>query len=212
MTMWADFIPWVSVQVSMVPRDLHIAAIRQAAVTFCEMSHAWKEWQEPWDVSTGERDIEVNQPDNARVHAITNAYFDDEIDGLVEVKTPSQLAALDPLWRTAEVGDPEAVTLVSTDIAALYPHPSADGDLYVEAILKPSEASLEGPDFLYEEYRETICKGALAWLLALRRRPWSDQMAAREIRAEFEMACRSANSVAGKGRTRAPRRTTFENR
>ena len=70
MTTWADYIPWVSIQVSMVPRDLHIAALRQSAIVLCEKSHCWKEWLEPWGVSTGERDIEVEHPDGARIGAL----------------------------------------------------------------------------------------------------------------------------------------------
>lgn len=212
MTTWVDYIPWVSIQVSMVPRDLHIAALRQSAIVLCEKSHCWKEWLEPWGVSTGERDITVEHPDSARIHMLSNAYFDDDQDGGLRIASPKELEALDQLWRTVNVGEPEAVAMVSPDVAALYPHPDADGDLVVEAILKPSEGSLEGPDFLYEEHRETICKGAVAWLLGLRRRPWSDQAAARDLNMEFDMACRSAGGVAGKGRTRTPRRSSFENR
>lgn len=209
MTPFSQFVPLVSLECPMVPRDLAIHAIREATVRFCELSMAWQAEQDPWDVSSTEREIEVNHPDSARVFKIMSATFDDEI---VEPTTTKAMDELYPDWRTTETGTPEYVLMTGLDVAALIPHPDADGDLVVWACLKPSHDAIETEDFLYIDHREAIADGAKAYLMALTGKPWSNPMRALQLKELADSAARAQNVAKTTGHTRARLRTGFVNR
>lgn len=208
---WSEFLPNVRLEAPMAPHGILIAAVRDAAVTFCKESQAWREKLEPTIIAVDSKEIEVEHPDGARVHRIINARY-----GSIDLNMPDSLAldATDPGWLDddAETGTPHSIILLSDDSIRLVKHPSYEDELKLRAVLKPSKTSEAGPDFLYLSHCELIEKGAKAKLLELTKVPWSDPGRALQLNEQFILGARSEGINAVRGFTRAPIRTTCEYR
>lgn len=199
----------VAVEVANCPRPIIVEAVLQACIQFCDLSNAWKEWLDPIAVSTTERAIEIEHPDKARVIKVLNARFDDKkIDPIL----PNDADRLYPGWDIDLSGTVESIFLRTRDEARLCPHPDADGDLVLEATLRPSEDSISVADFIYYDHAQTIAKGAKAYLMAQVGHKWSNPARAQQLQSEFEASASSENVAQTVGHTRARIRSTLENR
>lgn len=204
------FVPLVAMEVPMVPRPIHIAAIRQACMEFCKLSNAWKEWLDTLTISSTERAIEVEHPDKARIVKVLNARFNN-VD--MDFITPAEANEKYPGWDVDLSGDPKALFLRTRDELRLCPHPSVDGGaLDIEAVLMPSQDAISVADFLYLDHSQAIADGTKAYLMEQANQPWTNPQRAAQLRGKFESAANSLNVGQTVGFTRARLRTRLENR
>lgn len=109
-------------------------------------------------------------------------------------------------WRELK-GTPEFYTESAPGVITLVPMPSvaATGAIEVEAALRPTEAStgIDTTDLDYwREYVRVIADGALAYIKAEPRKPWTDIRGAESRRQAFVEAIGAYSYLAAKGRGR----------
>lgn len=184
----SDFLPEVLPQ---VPGCLDIFAknaVRNAAIEFCERSGVYTKLLDPMTIDAGVPDYELDMPDDTVIWKPLRVLVDGEP---IEPKAPRTLDVLRPGWQ-AETGEVtsfhvrenrRSLRLVLTPDATV-----ADG-LVVEASLKPSKDASSFEVSFFEEYFRIIADGALAYLLALPNKPWTNTRKAGEALMRFNMAC-----------------------
>lgn len=206
----AKLLPMIMSYVPTCPDFTAERAIRQAAITFCEVSRAWRH------VSThtivGGEHILVAPPHTA-IHEIEFATWNDR------KLEPVQFTSM----SSTRVGQPENITQVSPGSVLLYPALGADqpDKLEISVFLKPLATSAVGvdlmdplhdvndviPDFLVSIHGTTLARGALGLIHAIPDQPWSNDQRAAKYSAEFKRDCDSSFRQNLRGQQRAPSRT-----
>lgn len=135
--------------------------IRQAAIEFCERTRLWR-YDDDFTVTTAQAEGVV-APIGADIFEIESAAFNG-----VPLE-PQTIAWLDENmrgWRTGELaGLPKYFTQTEPNTIRLAPF--NPGTLSLHVWLKPSQDADELPDWMADQYRETIAHGALARILLI---------------------------------------------
>lgn len=115
-------------------------------------------------------------------------------------------------WRAYTVTDPVFYYLKLPNTIRFIGIPDTDqaGAITYTTALKLPPAATDLDDFVYDNYYETLARGAVAYLQAMPRKPWSDPTAAL-MKDGFAQSCADANADAqrslgrndGQGRVRA---------
>jgi len=169
---WNQFHEYIMPNVQGCPLAIVNNAIKSSAIEFCERSLLWRLDAEPIDVTAGESRYSFLPPDGSRVIRVTHAV----LNGLTLVPVSRKElndAYID--WKTFEqtsprmffMDTPTSITLVGKPI-----EDSASG-LRVQVALKPSRSATNCPDFLYEDWAETIAHGALYRLHSMVGKEWA---------------------------------------
>lgn len=138
--------------------------------------------------------------------AIAAARFEGEPLGKA---TPRQLDANVRNWRTETGlvvrytgGNSTSITLVAV------PGDSSTGGLVVDTFVAPTVDSADGFDeALYRQYGDAIAAGALARLLRLQKKPWTNPQSAAAYAAQFNAGINTAKLRAEAAFAGAPTRT-----
>jgi len=177
------------------------AAIRLAAIEFCERTKLWR-WEDDFDILANDCE-QITTPYGSVLHEIDKVLFD---GNELERATPSWLDAVEPGWRTGSLtGIPNFVT--QTEMNTIRLVPGQDGHVNIYVWLKPSADAKQLPDFLSDQYREVIAAGALARLLAQPNQPYTNMTNSSGYAVLFEAKITDLLGMAAKGQQRAPRRT-----
>lgn len=202
----SSFYPLIAPEVPGCPLILMREQILNAAIDFCERSQVWIAVQAPISVTANLADYTFTAPAGAVVHSIRSATFDGQpIDPLTrewcDVYLPGWRPGVSPVVTGIPVGitqmDPTGYRLVYT--------PVANGTLIIEVSYKPDRnpAVTTLPDILFDEYKETVCCGALARLLIMADVPWRNPETAAVHAARFKEGYEGANLRQTKGFGRA---------
>lgn len=169
-------------------------AVRQAAIEWFERTSCWRSTITV-NSSNGAATYAMPVPPGAAVVRIMDARVDGE---RVSVLTAEQ--AIDPTsWRAA-VWTSDRVTF---DVE---PVPGATSQRYdLTVALKPTQAALTIPLAQFEHHAESIASGALARLLRIKGKDWTDLTEAQVCFREFErrVATMSAQVSRGFARSRS---------
>lgn len=209
----SDFLHLILPECAACPDPIANHLIRRAAITFCEVTKAWR--------FTGSQAIAANNetliaPDHTEIHTIEEATLDgQQLEAVKFLESePVQLTG------TAVLGRPTQISQVSPGVVQL--NPFRAGLLRFSVTLKPISARLLGtfpndplrdahdvlPQFMVSDHSETLAKGALSMILMLPSEPFTDPTKAMVYRQEFLSRCNSAHVNSRPGQQRAPRRTT----
>jgi len=177
-------------------------AIKRAVIQFCEQSWVWKHLPDPIDVVAGEPYYDIEVPSGADVMAVIDAAY---------TRRPLANRTLDylnselPTWRT-ETGTPAHFTQVDTEQVILAPVPEAalTGGLVMTLALAPSQASTGFPKWIFNQYLYAIADGALAKLMTMPGKPWTDVPNGLDRRVQFDAAVAGARVAAVNALSRAP--------
>ena len=172
--------------------DVHIIT---AARAFCEATRCWREI-DCIDV-TGEEDEILCVPPYASLLEIENARL-----GGRRLDRVSFGEA-----RLGDEGDPYQITQMQPQSVALAPRGGCGGKLHISMFLKPAQNAQVLPDFLFEQYGETIAQGALATLLTIPDQPFTNGPLAMLNDRKFQQAKDSGFNLNRRGQQRAPVRT-----
>lgn len=196
------FMPAIRPYAPGCPNITAFAAIRLAAIEFCERTKFWR-WEDDFSVTADDAE-QITTPYGSVLHEIEKVMFD---GNELERKTPSWLDDFEPGWRPfgALTGTPQYVT--QTELNTIRLVPSQAGDVNVYVWLKPSADATQLPDFLSDQFREVIAYGALARLLAQTGQPYSNPTNGAGYAALFDMKITGLMGKAATGQQRAPRRT-----
>ena len=180
-------------------------AIKMATIEFCAESWIWRHLHAAIDIAADQQDYALDIPEESVAALVLSASLDDKpLD-------PMAVDALDlasPRWRVL-TGDPEYVTQVDPDGFMLSPIPTTtDGQLYLTVALQPSMDSDGAPDWLLNKYAEALADGALARLMVMSDKPWTDIDGGAYRRIRFDVAIAKARASAACGMGRSLLRTT----
>jgi hypothetical protein len=203
MKLWNAFYDLVVPDLPGCPLVVVEAALRRAAIAFCEQSLVWKAEHDEIDVVSGTADYAFVPPSGAVVHAIDYAEFDGEEIESHAGRTDIEIED----WRN-ETGTPEYVLGGATSLL-LVPEPDVDGTLTLTVILKPTPTATGVEDFIFNEYRETIVHGALARLMQSPRKPYTDAALSVMHQQQFAIGAGQAGNRVARDYTRAPLRTSI---
>lgn len=206
MTPWNAFFDLLSPDVPGCPQAVQVAALRQAAITFCEQSLAW-EYEHP-DISVipGTAKYLFDSPSQTAVHAVTSAEFNDDLLEIRKMERDISKWTLRLATGTPEylLGGPISVTLV--------PMPDVAGTLKLKVALKPSPTGDGVDDKIFEEYREAVVHGALSKLMLSPKKPYTDMTLANYHAQLFHIQTACAGMREAKNYNRTPLETSIMKR
>lgn len=185
------FLPRVNLNTYGAPRILQMEEILNACIEFCERSRAWIQTLQPTQLGAGINSYDFTLDPNVLVVQIMSGHLVGNSAPKVHPRAPDWLDDNYPGWEDgAQVGRPLNVTQLSPD--QFMPVPWDDGTGYqmvLRCALKPSPDAVLVPDFIYNDYRDTIVSGALARLFSVRGKSWSDPNLAVAHAGIFDAAC-----------------------
>jgi hypothetical protein len=182
------------------PEPTAMQHLRNAAAELCETSRLWRSTDD-FDVTEGEQSILV-APSGADIFEIEYA----SIDG--QKLRPVSRAWLDeqlPQWRTLTGTPPKYITQDEPDTVRLVP--SGAGRLSLEYYLTISDDAEQLPDFIVDKYARAVADGALAMILLLPKKSFTDPAMAAVFQSRWDSVLGKSGRANLKGQQRAPVRT-----
>jgi hypothetical protein len=202
MTPYTAFLPEVMPFVHDCPEISALAAVRNAAIEFCEKSHYWQVDLQTSDTDKGENKYPVIVPKETVMISIIDGWYKNR---RLQPKTADQLAFLfrGIDWRTV-TGDPMYITKMTGPQVQLCPTPQSTefDSISMRAVLAPTRNSTGVDDDIYERFLEVIAKGARSRLYATPGQPYYDMNLAMSYRKEFITGIGEAKIMANKGLSR----------
>jgi len=175
--------------------------IRQAAIEFCERTRLWRS-EDSFQVEVDDCDA-ILAPFGAVVHEIERVLFNGQP---LEPKTTQWLDQNQNGWRTNLLtGTPHYVSQVAPDTLTIVPKMAGNLSLYLW--LKPSQDATELPDFIEQQYRETIAMGALHRILLIPNQSFTNIEMAGAYGQLFQKRLDGLSVKGSIGQQRAPLRT-----
>jgi len=207
---WENFLPEVMLDVAGCPDSIAENAVRQAAIEFCNQSRAWRDQLADLSTVDGTAQYIIAVAADSEVISLHKLQHSDSMMPLPTIPTihldrfKLSTTKEKPRWFNQET--PATVTLFNT--------PDAAYTLNVFAVLKPTKASLSGPDFLYNDWLEEIAHGAKKRLKAMSGRSWADPQMVKYHSREFingwvEARIRDSKSNVSSSSTAIPQRFGF---
>ena len=176
--------------------------IRQAAIDFCQRTKTWR-YEDEFTVTENEAE-QITTPNNSVLLDIERVLFE---GNPVEPKTTAWLDDNIRGWRTNETDSVSAKYVTQTEPNTIRMVPSAAGTVNIYAWLKPSQDCDQLPDYLGDQYRETIAHGSLARILMMPNMPFSNPQLGAMFLGLFNAALDSFQNKGSMGQQRARART-----
>lgn len=175
-------------------------AIKRAVIEFCEKSWIWQYLPDNLDVTAGEAAIDLEPLPGSDIAAVMAAALD---GNPLDAKSLDWLNANVPRWRTDRT-TPRYYTQVDTEqlILAGVPDASSTGGLALTLALQPSHNATGFPKWIFNQHVYALADGAMAKLMLMPAKPWTDVVNGQDRRAKFDAAIANARAavVAGLGR------------
>lgn len=215
-----DLTEW-EIEVSQNIRGLNVAnleiAVRQACIRFCEQTWLWRHTLAAINVVEDTQDYTLTIPDalSAKLVAVPK----DGVSYKEHGESNEQYAPLDCIseelkseaeghsWKYEEAPNPSDFWVDNINKKLhLHPIPTAasTSGLLVDVILRPSSACITVPDFLYDDHKETIKKGALSFLYGQKSRDYYDPKEQLRNEADFLNGVNDAKFARITGKTNKP--------
>lgn len=178
-----------------------LQALREAAQTFCRRTRLWRETDQ-FTSSANPDEALMAAPYGAEIVAIELARFADQP---LEAVSLSWLDGNVHQWRSLTGSVPNYVTQTAPDTVRLVP--AAAGELTLHLWLAPSDRATQLPSWLIDQHGRVLIDGALADLLAMPGKDYTNGDLANYHQGRFERALDSLHSHSIRGQQRAPLRT-----
>lgn len=195
---WEDFFPLVKIHCDQVPDSLLKAAICAATIEFCEKTLAYRADLDPLMVVAGTPEYEIDPPD-LETRIITPLYValdERELKVTCEDEMPDG-------WRAQNQGTPQKYLVMTAQALWLHPTPDANSTqgLFIRAALKPTRTSTGCEEMLLEEFGDVIAHGAVARIMEVPGKAWSDTQLSAYHGAKFTTDMSTARVRTRKGNT-----------
>lgn len=169
MASWEAFAPWVQIPTSGCPEPVVKRALCDAAIEFCEFTHAFVEHHTlSAQIGQSQYDIDTDAGSSSMIIGVSLADRN-----LSPVYTEALYSVYGEIWR-AHTGTPYHYLSDDENSLQVYPIPIADETGTLTLAVRPNRSSTEWDDRLFERYGEIVADGALARLLAQPGTPWAD--------------------------------------
>ncbi len=191
---WRKFLPLVRMSAAQCPVSAMLAKLREAAREFCSRARVWVIVSEATDILAGESVYGLRGPTGADVCGVLSVRHKGR---KLKAMTPEQWSAL----PEAADANPTCFTVTEPGLVHLYPRPTENqpGVLFIEAVVQPSLSSAQAPEFLLSKHGAVIAQGALARLMLIPDRPWTDPNLAAVCERKFEDGIAGARIVVDQG-------------
>lgn len=195
------FEPDIAVQVAGCSSILIERAVLNAAIEFCQRTRAWNIAQPSVAVLATDFPYAVPVPTDGDLFRVMTV----NAGGVpLEPVSEDTLDKVDD-WRATE-GVPSHWLMEDSDNLLVYPLPAESTALLVRAAYKPSRAATTVPDFLFDDHYETIQAGALARLLLMPKRDWTDMQLGLAYAQKFTDDAEKHKSAVSQSLSRSVRR------
>lgn len=176
-------------------------AVRQAAIEFCERTRLWR-FADEFEVASADDDP-LLAPSGSVIHEIEEVRFEGQ---KLAPKTTRWLDDNCLGWReNTYTGTPAYVTQTEPNVLFLVPR--GTGTVSLSVWLKPAQDADDLPDFIVDQYRETIAHGALARLLLIPNQSFTSPEMGIAFGGAFQAKLDSLCAKGFTGQQRAPVRT-----
>lgn len=206
----SDFLDFLMPDVMGCPSALAKLAVIKASTEFCQETLAYTHEPTAIDLVANQRDYTLSMPSaSVNVVDVTHA----AVSG-VEI-TPQSDSQLDAKygsttnWRLqATTGDVEHYQLTDASRTAirliLTPAASVTAGLSLRLALAPipTLATVDLPDFLFNQYQDAIIHGAKSYLFLMAHKPWSDPDRGAWHATQFEAAKGRGDTDTARANTR----------
>lgn len=206
------FLPYVLPHAMKVPEPVAEFNLRLAAIEFCERTRCWRH---AVSVAVSSNNQTLVAPAFTTIHQFEEATHDGRL------LIPTQYTSLPPEVLSGELATGLPTWISQTEPGQVTIHPYLEGTLRLTVFLKPRHGTQFGADatnplrdalnivpaFMLSQHAEALACGALARILAIPGKPWSDPQRAMYHKAEFDKACDGSFSSNMTGQQRAPLRT-----
>lgn len=202
MTDYTAFLPRVIPFVRECPETIAVAAVRDAAIEFCEKSH-WLHYRpDPITLLEGIGQYELEPPDDHDAAAVVDLWY---AGRRLTPTTHDELVRAYSGDYADQSGPPQYYTSVDPAEITFIPIPAEREISAVTGILavKPTRDSLSCDDSLYREWLEPLAHGALWRLKDMDGVSWSSPSDALKHRAHFTGGMSAANAKRRRGLHRA---------
>lgn len=186
-----------------VPDPTAYKAVRNAVIEFCERTRLWK-FEDDYDVTEEQCNDGIFTPNGAILHDIEVVLFNGQ---KLDPISTTDLDRKEKGWRTNELGSglPKFFTQIEQNTLRIVP--AMAGHVYVCLRLKPSKDTMDVPDFIANEYAETIGWGALGRILTVPGQSFSSPDLATYYAQKFTDKIDRLNGKSSTGQQNAPKRT-----
>lgn len=179
-------------------------AIKRSVIELCQSAWIWKHLAEPVDVVAGEAVYDMEVPTGASVTKVLSVELMGE---RLEPQSIDWLNRVAPAWRSTQ-GLPVWYTQTHAQQVMLAPLPQGDmpAGLTATLALMPSQMATTFPQWIADQYLYVLADGALAKLMLMPGRPWTDMAGGADRRMRFEAGVANARAAAVTDLGRVPMR------
>ncbi|MES2320007.1 MAG: hypothetical protein V4631_21205 [Pseudomonadota bacterium] len=204
---YSDLLAEVLPHLKADPSDpLTESALKNAVIEFCRDSWVWRHFPDPLDVDAGEASYQLEPAAGADVAALLSCAYD---GAPITPKSTDDLDAIVPDWQSV-AGTVKYFTQIDSESVMLAPLPveSLAQGLVMVLALQPKRSAISFPKWISSQYMEALASGALARLMSMPDKPWTDQKGAALHGERFRNAVSAAKASGVRGLSRAVVRTT----
>ena len=180
---WDAWYDDVATEVHGAPLALVNHHIKRAAIEFCKRSWAWVVDQGPISVASGANEYDWEPPTNTQIARVIQAWLDKR------PLTPKTRGELSQMF-----GDYMRVTgpaqffiqdVPKSFVLVPKPNSSSSDGVTAKVAIAPTITATGVDSLMFDRYHDAITKGALARLMLLSKKPWSDSDHGTRMMSEF---------------------------
>lgn len=200
MATFADFLPWVAMEVEKCPPNVMRDAVRRTVIDLCQYALLWREVEPSYSTIPGSQSYDfITGTRFGLVHKVLSAQIGESRNADLEPKTMEELDEIHPGWQSGKVtGSPSYITQVDPESFMLVPTPVAATPFTLTVALQPKASAATCPSFFLADYHDTIVTGAKARLFAVQNKSWSNPQLAAAYQLMYEAGRNVAKSRAGR--------------
>ena len=192
---YTQWLPYVQVNVPDCPKALIVEAIRQKVIEFCQRSLFLRQELDSFYTVADDNEYDLSPPvDNNIAQLLMLKVNKREL----QPKTQDDLEEIYQEWRD-QSGEPSYFFLKNTNTAILVPKPIGVYPVRILVALKPTQAAQGVDESIFEEYKDAIKHGALAYLMLMAEKTWSNPNMSAFYQSQFDAAIQESKMRAEKG-------------
>ena len=181
---YTQWLPYVQVNVPDCPKALIVEAIRQKVIEFCQKSLFLRQELDGFYTVADDNEYDLSPPvDNNIAQLLMLKVNKREL----EPKTQDDMEEIYQEWRD-QSGEPQYFFLKNTNTAILVPKPISIYPVRILVALKPTQAAQGVDESIFEEYKDAIKHGALAYLMLMAEKTWSNPNMSAFYQSQFDAA------------------------
>lgn len=191
------FLPSVLTEAAQCPEPVAIHAIRQSLIHLCDKALVWQEQVDSFTTVADESVYDIDAPQGGRVATIVRVRVDERYIG---AENPDRVLGM---WNHRLRSRPCSYYSVEPEQVTFFPTPDAAYEVHMTVAFAPKRNALTVPDYLYEQYEETIKHGALGRVFSQPSQPWTNAQLALSHYKLFHHLVDVARAEMQKGRVRS---------